>query len=234
MRVSVVGASGRVGAALIAGLAERFEVVPILRREGEAPTDLAARAVDEVGAVVNAAGVAHVEDPTPDDVERLQQANVELPAVLAAGAAAGGASLVHISSVKATADAAGPYARSKRDGDERLEQEWADEFRRRDLSLVIVRPLALLFPPLDAGKVARLRFVRHLPDALTPPIPLPVLAPDTFVEAIAIELASIGSGSTTAGLRWRDFARQERGTLRDVRAAFRAGDSRQSDAPASR
>lgn len=221
MRVSVVGANGRVGRALVAHLADRYEVEPIIRRAGEEQADLVARAVSGVDVVVNAAGVAHVKHPAADDLQRLHAANVELPAALAEACAEEGLSLVHISSVKAAnAEPGSDYACSKRDGEEALRTGYADRFETADSHLVIVRPLAMLFTPLDAGKVAKLRPVRFVPSALIPPVRLPVLSPDTFLAAIDEVLETIRVGATPVGLSWRDFDRDERGTLRDVRSAF--------------
>lgn len=221
MKVAVVGANGRVGRALVAHLEGRYDVNPIVRQTGEDQAELVARAVAGAAVVVNAAGVAHVEHPTADDLQRLHTANVELPAALAEACLHQGASLIHISSVKA-ADGGGdgPYAVSKRQGDQRLVDEFGDRFAVSNLRLAIVRPLALLFPPIDAGKVAKLRPLRGVPSVLVPPVRLPVLSPGTFLAAIDDLLRTIRIGSNAAGLSWREFDRRDRGTLRDVRLVF--------------
>lgn len=221
MRVSVVGANGRVGRALVAHLADRYDVEPITRRPGEDQTGLAARAATNVDVVVNAAGVAHVERPTADDLQRLHTSNVELPVALADACLKAGASLVHISSVKAGKSGGdGPYAASKREGDQALRTGFAGQYERAGSSLIIVRPLALLVAPLDAGRVARLRPLRHVPQVIIPPIKLPVLARDTFLVAVEELVEAVRCGTSEAGLSWRDFDRSERGTLRDVRLAL--------------
>jgi nucleoside-diphosphate-sugar epimerase len=185
--------------------------------------ELADRAAAHADVVVNAAGVAHIERPTPDDLERLQIGNVELPVALARAAIEHGVPLIHISSVKA-ADAApkSPYARSKHEADERLFREFAPSFENVGTSLEVIRPLALLFPPLDAGKVTSLRFLRRLPAALTPPLRLPVLAPPTFLDAVERAVDRATSGATPPGWSLREFSRSECGSLRDVRAAMLA------------
>ncbi len=220
-RVSVVGANGRVGSALAQHLADWYDVVGIVRQPGESPAELAARAVDGADVVVNAAGVAHLEHPTPADLDRLRVGNVELPLAVADAALRERAHLVHISSVKATADATTEYGRSKYEADQRLESEFGSRFADAGLSLVIVRPLALLFPPFDAGKIARLRILRRWPEWATPAVRVPVLTPSDFLTAVDGVIATIDERGTR-GVRWRDFDRSERGTLRDVRRAITA------------
>mgnify|MGYP003661009136 CR=1 FL=1 len=217
-RVSVVGANGRVGSALVRHLADSYDVVAIERSPSESPVDIATRAVDGVDVVVNAAGVAHLEQPTPADLERLRVGNIDLPLALADAALRERAHLIHISSVKATADATTEYGQSKYEADRRLEAEFGSRFAEAGLSLVIVRPLALLFPPFDAGKIARLRFLRYWPSVLMPPVRLPVLAPMVFLDAVAEALDTIAE----RGSGHRDFERHERGTLANVRRAFRS------------
>lgn len=231
-RVAVVGASGRVGRAICEHLAQRnYDVMPVMRRPGESVDELAARALDGADVVVNAAGVAHIERPTPDDLERLRLGNIDLPLSLARGAIERGVPMVHISSVKAVDDAPqSPYAQSKRDADERLRVECASGFQDAGTSLEIIRPLALLFPPLDAGRVSSLRFLRRWPAVLTPPLRLPVLAPRSFLDTVERAVDSATSGVMHPGVCLREFARSEYGSLRDVRAAMLAwteeGDSR--------
>lgn len=221
MKVAVVGANGRVGRALAAHLEGRYEVNPMVRQAGEEQAELVTRAVEGADVVVNAAGAAHVEHPTADDLRRLYTANVELPAALAEACLEEGASLIHISSVKAaSAEPGGPYARSKREGDQVLQAGYASRFEAAGSSLVIVRPLALLFPPLNAGKVAKLRPLRGVPSVLVPPVRLPVLSSASFLAAIDDLLHAVGSATAPRGLSWRDFDRRERGTFRDVRQAF--------------
>lgn len=218
-RVAVVGANGRVGSALVQNLADSHDVVAIARQPGESPAEIAARAADGVDVVINAAGVAHLEHPTPGDLERLRIGNIELPLALADAALGERVHLIHISSVKAAADATTEYGRSKFEADQRLKSEFGDRFADDGLSLVIVRPLALLFPPLDAGKVARLRFLRWWPSAFTPPVRLPVLTSSLFIDAIERPVADAITGALPSGITWRDFDRSERGSLREVRQA---------------
>jgi NAD(P)-dependent dehydrogenase (short-subunit alcohol dehydrogenase family) len=170
--------------------------------------------------LINAAGVAHIEHPTPADLERLRVGNVELPMALAAAALEHGVSMIHISSVKATGQAGGPYASSKREAERRLEGECAERFAEAGLRLIIVRPLALLFPPFDAGKVRRLKMLRYWPRQLTPTLRLPVVTPATFLEAVEATVAVASSNSGPSGLMRREFGHGERGTFRDLRAAM--------------
>ena len=221
-RVAVVGATGRVGSALVHHLADTHDVMAIVRQPAESPAEIATRAVDGAAVVANAAGVAHLERTTPADLERLRVGNIELPLALADAALGGGAHLIHISSVKATADATTEYGQSKYEADQRLESEFGSRFADAGLSLVIVRPLALLFPPFDAGKIARLRFLRRWPSVLTPPVPLPVLRPETLLGAVGRIVADVGVRSADRGVTTHNFERDERGTMRGVRRALLA------------
>jgi nucleoside-diphosphate-sugar epimerase len=219
--IAVVGATGRVGCAIGDRLESTYDVVRVGRRPGEPLGALAERAISGADLVVNAAGVAHLERPTAADLDRLRQGNVELPAALARAVLAGDLGLVHVSSVKATDDVdPSPYAQSKRDGDERLRAEWSDAFATAGRSLIVVRPLALLIPPFDAGKLARLRWLRFWPAALTPALPMPVLTRNVFVDAVAESVALALGGTAPLGYSVREFGRSERGTLRDVRDAM--------------
>lgn len=220
-RVAVVGASGRVGSAICEHLRSTYEVVEIRRQDGETVERLAARAVAGVGVVINAAGVAHVERPTLTDFERLRVANVELPLALARAALDRSVPMIHISSVKATPGARTAYGRSKFEAEQTLRSESGAGFADRELSLVIIRPLALLFPPLDAGRVARLRFLRRWPAVLTPALRIPVLTPETFLDATQAAVEDQLAHRCEPGVTIRDFGRDQRGTLRDVHLAMR-------------
>lgn len=222
-RVAVVGASGRVGSAICDHLdQEGHDVVHVARTPGESLDRLVARAVDGVDVVVNAAGVAHIERPTPDDLGRLEAANVELPVALAAAALERGIPFIHISSVKAAdPKATSAYAQSKRRGDERLEGDFGQQFAEEGLALVIVRPLALLFPPLDVGKVARLRFLRWWPQVFTPPLRVPVLAPARFLVSVDALVSGALARVLPPGNSVRVYEECESGTLRDVALALK-------------
>lgn len=216
--VAVVGASGRVGRAMARHLRDRYEVIEILRSPDESVDALAERAVIGADVVVNAAGVAHLERPTSDDLARLRAANVDLPAALARAALGARVPLVYISSVKAASPDESAYASSKRDGELALEA-LADQFASVGLAVTVIRPLALLFPPLDAGKVRRLRVVRIAPSWLVPAVRLPVLSPATFLGAVEVAVDRALT-KDVRGFRIVDFGRDDRGTLRDVRAGF--------------
>lgn len=224
-RVAVVGASGRVGSAICSHLRPQHDVNEIGRRDGETLDELAARATAGVDLVINAAGMAHVERPTPSDLERLHAANVELPGALAGAALEASIPMIHISSVKAVPDAPTPYGRSKFEGDQLLDTRFGPAFAEANLGLVIIRPLALLLPPFDAGKLKRLRFLRWWPGALTPPIRLPVLATSTFLAAVDSTADDLINQSVS-GVTTKDFAHHDRGTLRDTREAMTANQSR--------
>jgi nucleoside-diphosphate-sugar epimerase len=219
--VAVVGSSGRVGAAVVDHLSNEFDIRAIHRVAGESTSELADRAAAGVALIVNAAGVAHVERVDALAIERLRLGNVELPSELARAAYETGASLLHISSTKAKDPLDSPYAQSKRDGEVVLEREHADRFARKGLSIVVVRPPALLIPPLDSGKVRRLRMLRRLPVGLIPSIRLPVLTEGTLVRTIQSCLLEVAAGCAPKGYSLREFDRAELGTLRDVAAAFR-------------
>jgi nucleoside-diphosphate-sugar epimerase len=223
--VAVVGASGRVGGAIVRDLSTRYEVVAIQRSSpDERARDVARRAVAaRPDILINAAGVAHVHHATEIDLQRLETANVEFPAALAAAALEERISMIHISSVKAVDERArSSYALSKRRGDETLEREFGPRFADAGLSLIIVLPLALLFPPLDAGKIARLKLLRWWPAALTPSIQLPVLTPVVFLGTLNEVIARVAAGSCVPGVSRRGYERSERGTLRDVGQALKS------------
>ncbi len=221
-RVAVVGATGRVGSAICARLSDRFDVEPVLRVPGDRPSDVAARAATAAdgGVIVNAAGMAHLERPTEHQVERMHEANVLLPVALADAALRSGTAVVHISSVKAVDDARTAYARAKREAEVRLEHEFADAFASAGLGLVVIRPLALLFPPFDAGKLRYLRPIAWVPARLVPAVRLPVLTGSTFLSAVASSVDDVLDTNGTAGLVRRDFGRADHATLRDVRTAM--------------
>lgn len=221
-RVAVVGASGRVGSAICGHLRDRYEVVEIVRGEDDDVEELARRSALGVDIVVNAAGVAHIESPTPRDLERLQTANVELPVAVAGVALAERIPMIHISSAKAVGKASSPYAASKRDAERRLQEQFDDAFAEAGVGLAVVRPLALLFAPLDVGRLRRLGFLRRVPRSVVPPVRMPVLTPQRFLEVVEDLVGELISGSAPAGLSVRDFPAGERGTLQDVRSAMLA------------
>lgn len=219
-RAAVVGANGRVGRAICEGLRSGFEVVPIVRDDDEAAESIAERATRDTAVVINAAGVAHVEHPTAADLARLQAGNVELPVALAARCLERRVPLVHVSSVKAADPGESPYAASKREADERLEREFGAAFAASGLCLMTVRPLALLLPPYEAGKLARLRWLWRWPVGLTPPVRLPVLDERRFVDAIVGLARSAVDGTVGPGFAIKEFDRADRATLRHVRDAM--------------
>lgn len=223
VRIALVGASGRVGRALKATLAERHDVSLIERADlGPDQQPMLRGRLADADVVVNAAGVAHLDgDPTPADMARLVTANVLLPMELAEAALATGTPLIHISSSKATSRRRGAYAWSKRAGEDVLVATFHDRLVRAGVAVAVVRPPAMLFPPFDAGKLRWLRNLDRVPGSLTPPVPLPIVAPDRFVDRIEALARDGAEGRLEPGVSFVEFARDERGTLVDVRDAVR-------------
>ncbi len=130
--LSIVSARGRVGSALGSHLATRFAVTSIARVPGEDIHGLAERAVKATDVLINAAGVAHIEQPTSADVQRLHEGNVDLPVALARAALERCVPMIHISSVKAgDSGAVSEYAASKREAEQRLDNEHGIAFTPR-------------------------------------------------------------------------------------------------------
>lgn len=213
--VSIVGASGRLGRMLVDGLGAG-DPQPIARRSGEDVTTLAARSVAGAGLVVNAAGVAHIDASGPDDARRLLQGNVELPLALAGACLSAGIPFVHVSSVKAVDPDDSPYARSKRDGDDRLASDFGSQFADHNLPLVIVRPIALLIPPFDAGKLSSLRWIGLLPRWLVPRVPMPVMTASTMLRIVDRIVADALAGRCPPGIEVVAVAPSDRATLQEV------------------
>jgi len=220
--IAVTGAGGRVGGAICAHLESRFDVRGVARDHDEEREAFARRAVIDAHVVVNAAGVAHVRDDTPSTLARLEEGNVDLPAAVARAALDVGASMIHISSVKAsTDDDRSIYADSKRRGDDRLIREFGRKYELADRCLIIVRPLALLIPPFEAGRLSRLTALPRWPRPLTPPIPLPALTATKFL-AVIETLVDDALARRTSGVSVREFTRGDRANLREVRDAVSA------------
>jgi nucleoside-diphosphate-sugar epimerase len=222
-RLAVVGSTGRVGAAICERLQGDYEVRPVARRPNDVPAIVAERATNGVDLVINAAGVAHIKDLEKGQLDRLRVGNIELPAAVAAAALRREIPMVHISSVKAKKDTNSAYARSKFEADQRLEHEYGADFRIDRLSLVVIRPVAILLPPFDAGRLRRLRALRFWPPVLTPPVRLPVLTKAAFVDGVKSTVDSIAIGDAPAGFSVRDFDRSTWGTLRDINDAIWKG-----------
>jgi len=219
-RIAVVGANGRVGRAISDRLGATYEIVPIVRRDEESPDDIAARASIGVDLLINAAGVAHLWHPDNAQLDRLRAGNIELPLALAQVCFDQRIGLLHVSSVKAeVAHDRTPYATSKREADQQLERLYGHRFSNAGIGLVIVRPLALLIPPFDTGRLTRLRWLRRVPERFVPPVRLPVLTPTVFLHEVAASV-SLLLGGGVAGIALRTFGRAQRGNLADVRNVF--------------
>ncbi len=215
-RISVVGGSGRLGGALVRSLGAT-SVSSVVRSDRESAPELAQRATRNADVVVNAAGLAHIEGSTDDKIDQLLQSNVELPLALAAACLDAGVPLVHVSSVKANDPGSSPYARSKRDGDDRLEAEFGGRFTAAGLTLVIVRPLALLIPPFDAGRLARLRWLSYVPRRLVPTLRVPATGENRIIGLIDDLAIGAASGGLPHGFVVVEAGPADRATLRDVR-----------------
>jgi hypothetical protein len=195
-------------------------VAPIARARAEAVDDFAARAVQGADVVINAAGVAHLTDATPANERELVVGNVEVPAAIARAALRSSTSMIHVSSIKASrVDDHSPYAQSKRAGDEMLRNEFADSYESAGLCLLVIRPLALLLPPFEAGRLSKLTALRHWPSTLTPRIRMPALTAAVFLSATEA-LVDDALSQKVIGFRVREFARDEYATARDVRDAM--------------
>lgn len=223
-RTVLIGATGRVGAALRNVLAEHGDVVTVGRFSAAKHDDfttLLAEALQGADVVVNVAGVAHLgPEPTAADLNALVEANLLLPVELARACRNAGVPLIHVSSSKAAGSDArsNSYSWSKRAGDATLATSFDSDFRSKGLALIIVRPPALLFGPFDAGKLRHLRWLAKVPESLVPPLRLPALSTSTFLAAI---VALIDGVSThRAGVSTIEFENSDRATLRDIRAAM--------------
>jgi nucleoside-diphosphate-sugar epimerase len=204
-KILVTGASGFLGGAITARLAQDHAVRKTCRR---APSDPAAIAIGEIGpdtdwaralegveAVVHLAGLAHARHAAED----LRRVNVEgVDRLMAQARAAGVRRFIYMSSVKAAldetqgapareADAAAPgsaYGRSKREA-ELIVLDAAE------MAPVIVRPPLVFAPDAKANFAALLRLAGS-----GAPLPLKaianrrsLIARDSLAEAVAAVLA---------------------------------------------
>lgn len=216
--IVLIGSTGRVGRAVRSWLGERVEVRTVGRFSTDTSeafaTELAA-AADGVDAVVNVAGVAHL-DANPDArmLSQLVEANIDLPLATAGVCLRSGVSFIHVSSVKAVLSSGqgNAYAMSKHLADASLQHRFGTSFEEAGLRLAIVRPPALLAPPFDAGRLRRLRPLSRLPRAVVPEVAMPALT----IEAFAQSLLDLVTGAGV-GLSVRDYPRSERATLAQIR-----------------
>ena len=217
--IAVVGSTGRVGSAIVEHLRGHHDVRLIRRGVDHWPSALSEQ-IANTSVLVNAAGVAHLDAREKTAAIKLREGNVDLPMALAQAALDARAGFLHISSSKAAKPSDSPYAASKAAGEAALKHAFAQHFTDAGLSMVILRPVALLFPPLDAGKLRHLRHLRHIPIRLVPAVPLPVLIPRTFLQIIDEIIDGIVSHQLAVGFSQRDISSDEQGSLRDVAQAF--------------
>lgn len=224
---AVIGEHGRLGRTVMQRLPDVDASIELLggfgRYQPDAPEDFnepLRRALDGVDVLVNVAGKAHLPaHPAAVDVRSLAVSNVALPLDLGQLCLETTTSLIHVSSSKARnggRSSSTGYAWSKRLGDAALVEEFDRPFRSKGLSLVIVRPPALLVPPLDTGRLRHLRHLPLIPEWLVPRRRVPALSGERFVEILANLIVSPGSsGVVTVDIESTDLA-----DLRLVRAVM--------------
>lgn len=223
-RAVMVGSTGRVGRAILGRLTANMDVQALGRYDIADPTpfmDDLRVACEGADCVLNVAGVAHLSaDPTTADLHRLVAANVAMPLDVARVCVESGTSMVHVSSSKAASlsGSSNAYEWSKRAGDAALAHAFDESFTAAQLSLAIVRPPALLFPPFEAGKLRWFRALDRLPARFVPPIPLPVVGADEFAALIEDLVAHIDA--RPKGVSFVDVGSDQRADLRTVRAAM--------------
>jgi len=160
MRVAVTGASGFIGRALCAGLTSAGHEVLAAERSGESRGG---------EAVIHLAAIAHRRA----SAEELERANVELARQVGRAAAAEGARLVFLSSVKVHGEtSAAPFIESSpfAPGDAYAESKARAEDALRAIPGL---RLAVLRPPLVYGPGVRANFLA-LMNAIARGIPLPL------------------------------------------------------------
>lgn len=164
MRVAVTGASGFVGRTLCAALSSAGHEVVGLNLRAEGLSRIAGRE-----AVVHLAAIAHRRAP-PEDIRRV---NVELATQVGHAAAAAGASLVYLSSVKVHGEAStvpfdenSPLAPRDVYGESKVRAEEA-------LRGIPGLRLAVLRPPLVYGAGVKANFLAIM-SAIARGMPLPL------------------------------------------------------------
>lgn len=226
-RLVVLGGTGFVGSAILAGLPSEDLVAPT-RTEVDLADGSSVRAFLEPGdVVINAAGYAAATDRTPDGLARFRRDNVEAVRCLAdAGIERGVSRLIHLSSVAAMGQRSGsglvetdmatprsPYGQSKRDGELLLEA------RMDRLPITILRPTSIFGPgrglaallcriaalpvvPLPGGGRAMIPFshIDNLVGAVVATIGIPATVGRTFIVG---DLASYRLRDVLVGLAQR-------------------------------
>lgn len=228
---ALIGENGRLGRTVMQRVPEVDASIQLLggfgRYQPGTPDDFNVplrRVLDGVDVLVNVAGKAHLPaHPAAVDVRNLAVSNVSLPLDLGRLCLETTTSLIHVSSSKAReggrASSTG-YAWSKRLADAALVEEFDRPFRSKGLSLVIIRPPALLVPPLDTGRLRHLRHLPLIPEWLVPRRRVPALSGERFVEILATLIVSPGStGVVTVDIDNADLAdlRLVRSVMNDER-----------------
>jgi uncharacterized protein YbjT (DUF2867 family) len=225
MRVLVTGATGLIGAALVASLVDRSDaVVAVARRTTRAArsmpsvhwvaVDIAAAKSPEnwrphlagVDAVVNCAGV--LQDSAGDSTRGVHLDGVA--ALFVACERAGIRRVIQISAIGIDRETPTAFSRSKREGDEAL--------MRRDLDWVILRPSVVLGPAAYGGSalfrgLAALPWLPVLPDTG----PLQVVQLEDVVASILFFLAPTAPARLAL-----DIAGPERLSFTDIVRRYRA------------
>jgi len=195
MKIAVTGASGFIGKAVCTVLAAAgHELVPIYLRFA---ADL--RVLDSVAAVVHLAAIAHRRAATAEDLRRV---NVDLAERVGRAAAAVGARMIFISSIKvhgeetnAPLSERSPIAPRDAYGDSKARAEEA-------LRAIAGLHLTILRPPLVYGPCVKANFLL-LMKAIARGVPLPVASVANrrsliFVSNLADAILR-GSESNSAG-----------------------------------
>lgn len=166
MKIAVSGASGFIGRTLCTALAAAgHEPQPLVLREAADASSLAG-----AGAVVHLAAIAHRRGVGRDTLRRV---NVDLAAAVGSAAAASGARMIFMSSVKVHGERS---AQPIREDAPLLPQDAYAESKARAEEALRGTPalrLTVLRPPLVYGSAVRANFLR-LMRALARGVPLPL------------------------------------------------------------
>lgn len=222
--VAVMGGNGRLGSRLVdraRGAGDEVIHLPRVDAGCSAALDDVMRGLGPDDVVVNAAGRAHVAaDPSADVCADLRISNVELPLLLAERCLRSRSPLVHLSSVKASSRSTTQYSTSKREAEARLIDDFEHRFDAAGIALVLVRPPAVLAPPFDAGKLSRMRWLSSIPSRVIPPVPVPAISADGFVDRLVDVVRDVRRSSRWSGVRVVEWTRSDWVSLKTVAEAM--------------